>query len=133
MTLTETAGAAVAQVGRRMPSLITPSFRAAGHVVGRARLVIRRVPRAVIRLCSSMIVALRGPARAVGQAAGAGVARILGVLDRLGAVASIPSRSAAPAIGRPPRAYGVIAGPAVPLPSPPFLRPPPGLAPLWAP
>ena len=127
MTLTETTGAAVAQVGRRMPSLITPSFRAAGHVVGRARLVIRRVPRAVIRLCSSMIVALRGPARAVGQAAGAGVARILGVLDRLGAVASILARSAARAIGARPRAYAVLAGLAVLVPSLLFLWPRQGL------
>src|SRR6185295_12110479 len=113
VALAETTGAALAQVGRRMPSLVTPSVRTAGHVVGRARLVITRLLPAVIRLCSSMIVALRGPARATRQAVGAGVARVLGVLDRLGAVASALARSAARAIGARPRAFAVFAGLAV--------------------
>jgi hypothetical protein len=126
-TLIESTGAAVAGVGRRMPSLVTPSVRAAGHGVGRARLAITRVPHAVIQLRSSVIGGLRGPARAAGQAAGAGVARVLGVLDRLAVVAPVLARSAARAIAARPRAYAAIAGLAVLVPSLLFLWPRQGL------
>jgi hypothetical protein len=127
VALTETTGAALAQVGRRMPSLVTSSVRTAGHVVGRVQLVITRLLSGVIRLCSSMIVALRGPALGTRQAAGAGVARVLDVLDRLGAVASVMARSAARAIGARPRAYAVFAGLAVLVTSLLFLWPRQGL------
>lgn len=129
VTLIESTGAAVAGVGRRMPSLVTPSVRAAGHGVGRARLrlAITRVPHAVIRLRSSVIGELRGPARAAGQAAGTGVARVLGVLDRLAVVASLLARSTARAIGARPRAYAAIAWLAVLVPSFLFLWPRQGL------
>ena len=123
VTLIERTGAAVAGVGRWMPSLVTPSVRATGHGVGRARLVITRVPHAVLRVRSSVIGGLRGPARAAGQAAGAGVARVFGVLDRLAVVASILARSTARAIGAHPRAYAAIAGLAVLVPSLLFLWP----------
>ena len=125
--LIESTGAAVAGVGRRMPSLVTPSVRATGHGVGRARLAITRVPHGVIRLRSSVIGGLRGPARAAGQAAGAGVARVLGVLDRLAVVASILARSTARAIGARPRVYAAIAWLAVLVPSFLFLWPRQGL------
>ena len=126
-TLIESTGAAVAGVGRWMPSLVTPSVRVAGHGVGRARLAITRVPHAVIQLRSSVIGGLRGPARAAGQAAGAGVARVLGVLDRLAVVAPVLARSAARAIAARPRACAAIAGLAVLVPSLLFLWPRQGL------
>lgn len=119
--LIESAGTTLTRVGRRMPLLIAPSARAARHVIGRGRLGITRVPDAIIRLRSPLTVAVRRTTHAASRAGGDGVARALGLLDRLGVLASGLARSAAGAIGDHPRAYAAIAGLAVLVPSLLFL------------
>jgi len=87
--LVERAGATFTRVGRRMLLLIAASARAGGHVIGGARFRIARVPDVAIGLRAPLTVAVRRTAHAARQTAGAGTARALGLVNRLGALASI--------------------------------------------
>ncbi|MFI5328497.1 MAG: hypothetical protein ACHQ7H_19840, partial [Candidatus Rokuibacteriota bacterium] len=66
----------LAQVTRRLPTLVVPSARAAAGVIARARSGSARIPRRLIPLGSAAMIAGRGAARAARVAAGAGVGMV---------------------------------------------------------
>ena len=117
ISLTRSGQVAVRVVGV-LAILFTLSVRAAAHLIGRVRFAITRFAHLLIGLGSSVLIAFRGAARAAIEAAGAGATRGLDLLRqlrvllsisstvssqaavRVGEVARLSVRAAAPLIGR---------------------------------